>query len=172
MNATSKKKESAWYILSKNSQFEECSTVPLDINGSLAGISDFGEDIVSEAGSASGGISSHDGSKNDTDSDYITEPSIISATSSSFNQRKVVAILYSRDSNCKAYNYHKVAGHNFWINTSAIPRMQQCSINIVSLNEHMALNLNEYMFLNLFGLGGGGLLMPAPTLNSSQFQTI
>ena len=45
------------YILSKNSQFEKCSIVPLDINGSLAGISDFGEDIVSEAGSASGGIS-------------------------------------------------------------------------------------------------------------------
>ena len=69
--------------------------VPLDINGSLADISDFGEDIVSdsEAGSASGGISSHDGSKNDTDSDYITEPSIISAISSSFNRRKVVAIL-------------------------------------------------------------------------------
>ena len=60
--------ERKWYILSKNSQFEECSIVPLDINGSLAGISDFGEDIVSEAGSAaSGGISSHDGSKNDTD---------------------------------------------------------------------------------------------------------
>ena len=133
--------------MSKNSQFEECSTVPLDINGSLAGISDFGEDIVSEAGSASGGISSHDGSKNDTDRDYITEPSIISAISSSFNRRKVVAILYSRDSNCKAYNYQKVAGDNFWINISAIPRMQQCSINIVSLNEHMALNLNEYMFL-------------------------
>ena len=38
---------------SKNSQFEKCSIVPLDINGSLAGISDFGEDIVSEAGSAS-----------------------------------------------------------------------------------------------------------------------
>ena len=32
---------------------------PLDINGSLAGIIDFGEDIVSEAGSDSGGISSH-----------------------------------------------------------------------------------------------------------------
>ena len=58
--------------LEQNSQFEECSIVPLDINGSLAGISDFDEDIVSEAGSASGGISSHDGSKNDTDSDYIT----------------------------------------------------------------------------------------------------
>ena len=41
-----------WYILSKNSQFEKCSIVPLDINGSLAGISDFGEDIASEAGSA------------------------------------------------------------------------------------------------------------------------
>ena len=55
---------------------EVCSTVPLDINGSLAGILDFGEDIMSEAGSNSGGISSHDGSKNDTDSDYNTEPSI------------------------------------------------------------------------------------------------
>ena len=66
-----------------------------------------------EAGSASGGISSHDGCKNDTDSDYIMEPSIISAISSSFNRKKVVAILYSRDSNCKAYNYRKVAGGNF-----------------------------------------------------------
>ena len=44
---------------------------------------------VSEAGSASGGISSHDGSKNDTDSDYITELSIISAISSSFNRKKL-----------------------------------------------------------------------------------
>ena len=35
----------------------------LDINGSLAGISDFGEDIVSKAGSALSGISSHGGSK-------------------------------------------------------------------------------------------------------------
>ena len=68
---------------------------------------------MSEAGSASGGISSHDRSKTDTDSDYITEPSIMLAISSSFNRRKVVAILYSRDSNCKAYNYHKVAGDNF-----------------------------------------------------------
>ena len=67
-------KERKWYILSKNSQFEECSIVRLDINGSLAGISDFGKDIVSEAGRASGGISSHDGSKNDTDSDYNTKP--------------------------------------------------------------------------------------------------
>ena len=56
-----------------------------DINCSLAGISDFGKDIVSEAGSDSGGIPSHDGSKNDTESDYNTEPSIISAISSSFN---------------------------------------------------------------------------------------
>ena len=71
-----------WYILSKNSQFEECSIVPLDINGSLAGISDFGEDIVSEARSASGDISSHNGSKNDTDNDCNTEPS-------SFNRKKL-----------------------------------------------------------------------------------
>ena len=68
---------------------EECSIVPLDINGSLAGILDFGEDIVSEVGSASGGISSHDGSKNDMGSDYITEPSIISAISSTFNRKKL-----------------------------------------------------------------------------------
>ena len=53
----------------------------------MAGISDFGDDIVSEAGSASGGVSSHDGSKNDTDRDYITEPSIISAISSYFNHK-------------------------------------------------------------------------------------
>ena len=89
MKATSKKKERKWYILSKNLQFEECSIVTLDINGSPTGISDFGEDIVLEAGSASGGISSHDGSKNDTDSDYNTEPSIISTMSSSSNQKKL-----------------------------------------------------------------------------------
>ena len=64
------KKEGNLSILSKNSQFEVCSTVSLDINGSLVGISDFGEDTVSEAGSDSSGISSHDGSKSDTDSDY------------------------------------------------------------------------------------------------------
>ena len=55
----------------------------------MAGISDFGEDIVSEAGSVSGGISSHNGNKNDSDSDYNTEPSIISAISSSFNRKKL-----------------------------------------------------------------------------------
>ena len=108
MKATSKK-----YILSNDSQFEECSTVPLHINGSLADISDFGEDIVPEAGSASGGISSHDGGKNDTDSDYNTEPSIHINNLFILQPKKVVAILYSRDSNCKAYNYHKVAGNDF-----------------------------------------------------------
>ena len=59
------------------------------------------------------GISLHDGSKSGTDSDYKTEPSITSAISSSFMRKRVVAILYSRDSNCKACNYHKVAGDNF-----------------------------------------------------------
>ena len=62
-----------------------CATVSLDINGSLAGVSDFGEDIVSKMGMSDlSGISSHDGSKSDTDSGYNTEPSIISAISSSF----------------------------------------------------------------------------------------
>ena len=67
---------------------------------------------MSEAGSDLSGISpsSHDGSKSGTDSDYN---SIISAISSSFMPKRVVAILYSRDSNCKAYNYNKVAGDNF-----------------------------------------------------------
>ena len=41
------------------------------------------------AGSASGGISSHDGCKNGTDSDCNTEPSIISTISSSFNRKKL-----------------------------------------------------------------------------------
>ena len=53
------------------------------------GITDFGEDIMSEVGSDLGGISSHDGSKNDTDSDYTTEPSIISEISSSFNRKEL-----------------------------------------------------------------------------------
>ena len=62
-----------------------CATVSLDINGSLAGVSDFGEDIVSKMGMGDlSGISSHDGSKSDTDSGYNTEPSIISAIYSSF----------------------------------------------------------------------------------------
>ena len=56
-------KEGKCYILSKNTQFEVCSTVSFDINGSLGGIPDFGEDIVSEAGSDSSGIFSHDDSK-------------------------------------------------------------------------------------------------------------
>ena len=47
------------------------STVPLDINCSLAGILDFGEDIVSEADI------------------YSTEPSIKSAISSSFNRKEL-----------------------------------------------------------------------------------
>ena len=70
---------------------------------------------MSEAGSDSSGISPslHDGIKSGTDNDYNTEPSIISAISSSFMPKRVVAIVYSRDSNCKAYNYHKVAGDNF-----------------------------------------------------------
>ena len=89
-------RERKWYILSKNSQFEERSIVPLDINDSLAGTSDFGEDIVSEAGSASGGISSHDGSKNDTDSDYNTEPSIISTISLSFYRKSCSYTLFKR----------------------------------------------------------------------------
>ena len=67
---------------------------------------------MSKAGSDSGSISSHDGTKNDMDSDYNMEPSIISTIPSSIN-RRVVAILYSRDSNCKAHNYHKEAGDNF-----------------------------------------------------------
>ena len=75
--------------MSKNSQFEECSTALLDINGSLAGILDFGEDIMSEAGSASGSICSHDGSKTGTDSDYIKEHSTKSAISLSFNRKKL-----------------------------------------------------------------------------------
>ena len=76
-----------WYFLSKNSQWEVWSTVSSDINDSLAGISDFSEDIVSETGSDSGSISSHDGSKSDTDSNYNSEP-LTSAISSSFNRKE------------------------------------------------------------------------------------
>ena len=47
---------------------------------------------MSEAGSDSGGISSHDGSKSDTDSNYNTGPSNISAISSSFKRINISAI--------------------------------------------------------------------------------
>ena len=57
---------------------------------------DFGEDIVSEAGSDSSGISSHDGSKSDMDSDYNTEPSIISAISSSSTEKSCSYTLFKR----------------------------------------------------------------------------
>ena len=46
---------------------------------------------MSEAGSDSGGISSHDGSKSDTDSNYMG-PSNISAISSSFKRINISAI--------------------------------------------------------------------------------
>ena len=52
-------------------------------------LSDFGEDIVWEAGSDSGGRPSHDGSENDMDSDYNMKPSITSAISSSFNRKEL-----------------------------------------------------------------------------------
>ena len=64
------------------------------------------EDTVSGAGSDLGGISSHDDSENDGTLDHISNFFIL-------QPKKVVPILYSRYSNCKAYNYHKVAGDNF-----------------------------------------------------------
>ena len=88
--------------MSKNSQFEDCSTVSLDIHGSPTGISDFGEDIVSEAGSDSGGVSSHDGSKNDTDSVIKRNPRSYISNFFIPQPKRFLAILYSRDSNCKA----------------------------------------------------------------------
>ena len=56
MKVTSKK-ERKGYFLSKNSQKEVCSTVSSDINDSLADISDFSEDFMSETGSDSGKLS-------------------------------------------------------------------------------------------------------------------
>ena len=82
-------------------------------NRLAGGILDFSEDIASKAGSDSGGISSHDGSKNDTDSDYIYGTLDHISNFFILQPKRVVAILYSRNSNCKAYNYHKVAGTIF-----------------------------------------------------------
>ena len=81
--------------------FEVCSTVSLDINGSLASISDFDKDIMSKVGSDSSGTSLHDSSKSDTNSNYNTERSILQCISNFFilQPKRVVAILYSRDSN-------------------------------------------------------------------------
>ena len=62
-------------------------------------------DIMSEAGSDSGGNSSHDGSRTTRTVNinfFILQP------------KRVVDILYSRDTKCKADNYHKVAGKIFF----------------------------------------------------------
>ena len=84
----------------------------------LAGISDFGEDIVSEAGSDSGGISSHDGSKNNTDSDYNTEPSIISTWGG------------SRGGSSGSVEPPKVKSKNFYHTFSCEKRSCQITITI------------------------------------------
>ena len=106
-------KEGKCYILSKNSQFEECSTVPLDINGSLASILDFGEDIVSKAAAIRVVFLRTMVAK--TTRTVIIIYRILPHISNFFilQPKSVVAILFSRDSNCKVYNYLKVAGDNF-----------------------------------------------------------
>ena len=74
------------------------------------GISHFSEDTVLETGCDLDGISVHDGSKSDTDSDYNLEP-----------QTSQFFILQSKEQSCsytsfeivinyKAYNYYKVVG--------------------------------------------------------------
>jgi len=65
-----------WYFCIDNSQWEIDSTISLDSNDSLAGISDFSVEVDSENGSDSD--YSHDGSEScesDTDSEYVPEPS-------------------------------------------------------------------------------------------------
>ena len=91
--------------LEQNSQFEVFSTVSLDLNGSLAGKSEFGEDIVSEAGSDSSGIFLRTMVAKSTRT-FISNFFIL-------QPKKVLAIRYSRDNNCKTYNYHKVGIDNF-----------------------------------------------------------
>ena len=105
VNESDFQKEGKWYILSNSSQLEVCSTVSSDINGSLAGISDFSEDIVSETGNGLSGISSHDGSKSDTDCDYNPKP----LTSAFFLPfiRKEQSYSYTL---VKRYDYYKVVG--------------------------------------------------------------
>ena len=68
-------KEGKWYILSKNSRFEVCSNSSFRYKRLAGGHIRFWRKYDAL----------HDGSKNDTDSDYNTEPSIISTISSSFN---------------------------------------------------------------------------------------
>ena len=100
---------------------------------------------MSELGSESGSISSHDGRSK------TTQKLILIRNPRSYKQFRHPStdIHYSRDSNCKVFLYYKVAGDNFSIKISAMSANATILMNIVSLNEHMALNLNEYMFLKL-----------------------
>ena len=65
------------YFWSKTSEWELDSTISLDSNDSLAGMSDFGEEFES-----AGSISSHDdtSSDSDTDSYYVLEPSTLAGS--------------------------------------------------------------------------------------------
>ena len=83
-----------------------------DISGSLVGISDFSEDIVLETGSDSGSILHTMVAKATRTLIIFTNPRQQQFLHPSIEKSRVVAILYSRDSNYKAYNYYKVAGGN------------------------------------------------------------
>ena len=68
-------KEGKGYFLIENSRWEKSSTISLDSNDSLADVSDFGEETVTEVGSDSSDIPSHDDSESTSDSERFREPS-------------------------------------------------------------------------------------------------
>ena len=68
-------KEGKGYFLIENSRWGKSSTISLDSNDSLADVSDFGEETVTEVGSDSGDIPSHDDSESTSDSERLREPS-------------------------------------------------------------------------------------------------
>ena len=70
----------------------------------------------------------------------------------SIEKSRVVAILYSRDSNYKAYNYYIVAGETCWLNISAMSGTQRCWMSIVSSNKYISLNEYIFLWINIFSL--------------------
>ena len=111
-------KEGKWYILSNNSQFEVCSTVCSDINGSgWWAYQILAKMFIVSVGNGQRFRWYFFATRTVI---IIRNPRHQKFLHPSIEKSRIVVILYSRDSNYKPYNYYKVAGETCWINISAM----------------------------------------------------
>ena len=120
-------------ILKKNSQFEVCLTVSLDISGSLPGVSYLAKIMCRKRAAIRVVFLRTMVTKATRTVIIIWNPRHQQFFHPLIEKSRVRAILYSRDTNYKAYNYYKVAGGN-------LLNKYFCYVRNAAL-------LNEYSFL-------------------------